>query len=185
MLVSYVDPNWLVAYLLVNVLMLLGRNILSRVSSTLNMLLIVNSGSLLLGLHLGLVITMVNLLLDLVLLVDMLGRKDILVLDWLNGGVVVILVDLVVNLCVDLFVLVGLDIFVHDGCCLFLVDCGIIGGLDGSVNSPVESLGLIAGGSYLGLALVFQRNTCDDVLDRRGELAESVGRKFRSHCVII
>src|SRR6478609_8493067 len=101
-------------------LVLLGRHILLRVCSTLNMLLIVNSSSFLLGLHLSLVVTMVNLLLDLVLLVDMLGRKDILVLDWLNGGVVVILVNLVINFCVDLFVLVGLDVFVHDWCCLFL-----------------------------------------------------------------
>lgn len=136
--------------------MLLSRSILFRVSGALDVLLVVDPGSFLLGLDLGLVIAMVNLLFDLVLLVNVLGRENIPVLYGLNGSVVMVLVDFVVNVGVNPFVFMGLDVLVHDWCSLFLVDCRIVGGLDGLVNRLVECLCLFsASGLHLCLALLF------------------------------
>ncbi|KAI6754678.1 hypothetical protein HG530_012430 [Fusarium avenaceum] len=161
--------------------------------SALDNLLVADSGSLSLSGLLGLVISVVNLPLSLVLLVDMLGRKDVLVLDGLDGGMVVVLVDLVVDLSVNLLVLVGLDVLVHHRSVLLLVYCGVVVDLDCLVNSLVysliESLGLVGrlGNGLVDLGLlhidviVLEGHASDNVLDRGGELAEGVIREFGSH----
>jgi len=75
----------------------------------------------------GFVVTVVKLaVLDSTELGSVLLWKDLTVLDWLDGAVVVVLVNLLVDSSVDLLVLVGLDDLLGDcrGNCL--VDSGVM-----------------------------------------------------------
>lgn len=123
-------------------------------SSVLNVLLVLDLGSFFLGLHLSLVVAMVDLLLEFILLVDVLGGQYILVFNWLDGGMVVVLVDLVIDFSINPLMLVRLDVFVHNGSLLLLVNGGIVSSLDGLVNSLIEALADLLGGWRIGFVLV-------------------------------
>jgi len=58
--------------------------------------------------------------------VGVLFGKDFAVLDWLDGGVVVILVDFAVDCFCDLFVADGLDFFAGYGSADGFVDSGVV-----------------------------------------------------------
>jgi len=64
--------------------------------------------------------------LDADLVVDVLLWEDLLVLDWLDGGVVMILVNLAVNDLLCLLVLGLGDVLVHDGWVDSLADGGVV-----------------------------------------------------------
>ena len=75
----------------------------------------------------GLIITMTELPVfdgDNVVLV--LFRKDFAIFDWLNRGMVVVLVHLTVNGGLSFFMANLCDLFVHNGRCHFLVDSGVM-----------------------------------------------------------
>ena len=83
-----------------------------------------------LGLQTGSDVTLVAVL-ELTLLyggnvVVVLLREDLLVHDWLDGGVVVVLVDLLVNGGLDVLMVMTVDRLVDDGGGDLLVDGGVV-----------------------------------------------------------
>lgn len=75
------------------------------------------------------------LVLDACHLVGVLLWKNLSILNWLNGGVVMILVNLSVNRGGDLLLADGLNLLMLDGWCLSLIDNGFM------VTSSSDELG--------------------------------------------
>lgn len=167
--------------LLVNVLPLLGGRGLLGAPGTLDFAQVLELGALGLEGVGGGIVSVVELATILVLLVGMLGGLDLAVLDGLDGTVVVVLVDVLVDLGVDLLVLPRLDRLVLDGRRLGLVDRGgALGGhLVATAGSPAPSRVLEAarltraGGVFLG--------RCDVALEGLAHLAKDTAGKFSGH----